>query len=215
MRFMELVILQPSPILYYLISLESKYIFLCALLSNTQNQSNGYILSKYGFFRHSTWCVNVMIQCVAFGVSYLGSPSLAWRPATVTEDFRSFPKRRMTIVKTELLHFKLFLFYHSQIILPIRVVQVKHRQGSRNVYNMYLTTTITTQRQHTDGSKRQATSTDHHCLGTCPNIAQISLVCPPQKKTRVAARTTLPLPHEPPHRNEPLPLTVFFIGPNT
>jgi hypothetical protein len=67
----------------------------------------------------------------------------------------------------------------------IRVVQVKHRQGSRNVYNIYLT--------------NQATGTDHHCLGTCPNTAQVSLY-PPQR-TWVAGWTTVPLPHKPPHRN--------------
>jgi hypothetical protein len=84
--------------------------------------------------------------------------------------------------------------------LNIRVVQVKHRQGSRNVYNMYLTTATTRQWQHTDGSTRQATGTDHHCLGTCPNAAQVSLY-PPHRRTRVAGWATVPLPHEPPHRN--------------
>jgi hypothetical protein len=59
------------------------------------------------------------------------------------------------------------------------VVQVKHRQGSRNVYIMYLTTTTTPHWQHMDGSTRQATGTDHHCLGTCPNAAQV-LLYPPQ-----------------------------------
>jgi hypothetical protein len=77
---------------------------------------------------------------------------------------------------------------------------VKHWQGSRKVYNMYLTTTTTPQWQHTDGSTRQATGTDHRCLGTCPNAAQVSLY-PPQGRTRVAGWTTVPLPHEPPHRN--------------
>jgi hypothetical protein len=76
---------------------------------------------------------------------------------------------------------------------------VKHKTGVRNVYNMYLTTTNTPQWQHTDGSTRQATGTDHHCLGTCPNDAQV-LLYPPQR-TRVARWTTVPLPHKPPHRN--------------
>jgi hypothetical protein len=73
---------------------------------------------------------------------------------------------------------------------------MKHRKGSRNVYNMYLTTTTTPQWQHTGGNKRQATGTDHHCLGTCPNAAQVSLY-PPQR-TQVAGWTTVPLPHKPP-----------------
>jgi hypothetical protein len=62
---------------------------------------------------------------------------------------------------------------------------------------MYLTTTTTPHWQHTDGSTRQATGTDHHYLGTCPNAARVSLY-PPQKRTRVAGWTTVPLPHEPP-----------------
>jgi hypothetical protein len=47
---------------------------------------------------------------------------------------------------------------------------VKHRQGSRNIYSMYMTTTITPQWQHMDDSTRHSTGTDHHCLGTCPNM---------------------------------------------
>jgi hypothetical protein len=86
------------------------------------------------------------------------------------------------------------------LLLPIRAVRVKHRQGSRNVYIMYLTTTTTPQWQHTDGSTRQATGTDHHCLGTFPNAAKISLY-PLQRRTRVTGWTILPLPHKPPHRN--------------
>jgi hypothetical protein len=54
--------------------------------------------------------------------------------------------------------------------------------------------------QHTDDSTRQATGTDHHCLGTCLNAAQVSLYYP-QRRTRVAGWTTVPLPHEPPHQN--------------
>jgi hypothetical protein len=77
----------------------------------------------------------------------------------------------------------------------IRVVQVKHRHGSWNVFNMYLTTTTTPQWQHTDVSTRQATGTDNHCLGSCPNAAQFSLY-PPQRRTGVAGSTTVPLPHE-------------------
>jgi hypothetical protein len=65
---------------------------------------------------------------------------------------------------------------------------------------MYLTTTTTPQWQHADGSTRQATGTDNHCLGTCPSAAQVSLY-PPQRRTRVAGWTTVPLPHEPPHQN--------------
>jgi hypothetical protein len=54
---------------------------------------------------------------------------------------------------------------------------------------------------HSDNTRstRQATGTDHHCLGTCPNAAQVSLY-PPQR-TRVAGWNTVPLPHEPPHWN--------------
>jgi hypothetical protein len=94
----------------------------------------------------------------------------------------------------------------------ITLVQVKHRQGPRNVYNMYLTTTTTPQWQHADGSTRQATGTDHHCLGTCPNPAQLSLY-PPQRRTRVAGWTTVPLPHEPPHRNWTAALQSLLQGP--
>jgi hypothetical protein len=64
---------------------------------------------------------------------------------------------------------------------------------------MYLTTTTTPQWQHTDGSTRQATGTDHHCLDTFPSAAQVSLY-PPQR-TQVAAGTTVPLSHELPHQN--------------
>jgi hypothetical protein len=77
---------------------------------------------------------------------------------------------------------------------------MKCRHGSRSVYNICLTTITTPQWQHTDGSTRQATGTDHLCLGTCPKTAQVSLY-PPQRRVRVAGWTTVPLPHEPPHRN--------------
>jgi hypothetical protein len=50
-------------------------------------------------------------------------------------------------------------------------------------------TTVTTY-----GSTRQAIGTDHHCLGTCTNAAQVSLY-PPQRRTWVAGWTTVPLPH--------------------
>jgi hypothetical protein len=90
--------------------------------------------------------------------------------------------------------------WSNKLDTNIRVVQVKHRQVSRNVYNMYLTTTTTPQWQHTEGSTRQATGTDHHCLGTCSNAAQV-LLYPPQRRTRVAGWTTVPLPHKPLHRN--------------
>jgi hypothetical protein len=95
-------------------------------------------------------------------------------------------------------------------VLNIRVVQVKHRQGSRNVYNMYLTTTTAPQWQHTDGSTRQATGTNQHCLGTCPNAAQVSLY-PPQRRTRVAGWTTIPLPPEPPALQSLLQWPKFVI----
>jgi hypothetical protein len=91
-------------------------------------------------------------------------------------------------------------FCYNQLMNNIRVVQVKHRQGSRNVYNIYLTTTNTPQLQHTDGSTRLATGIDHHCLATCSNAAQVSLY-PPQRRTRVAGWSTVPLPHKPPHPN--------------